>query len=209
VNSISNCRTYFELLSKTIDSLPFESVDRITATLVRAYEQERTILLFGNGGSAALASHVACDLGKGTVNGTRKRFRVIALTDNVPLITAWANDSKYEDIFAQQLANFASPGDVAFAISASGNSPNVLQALRVAKDLGSTTIGITGFSGGRMLALCDECIVVPCDNMQIIEDLHTCIAHSLFTCIRSKIDGHAASPYAAIGPRLVARTGTK
>jgi D-sedoheptulose 7-phosphate isomerase len=209
VNSISSCRTYFELLSKTIDSLPFESVDRITATLVRAYEQERTILLFGNGGSAALASHVACDLGKGTVNGTRKRFRVIALTDNVPLITAWANDSKYEDIFAQQLANFASPGDVAFAISASGNSPNVLQALRVAKDLGSTTIGITGFSGGRMLALCDECVVVPCDNMQIIEDLHTCIAHSLFTCIRSKIDGHVASPYAAMGPRLVARTGTK
>lgn len=209
MNSISSCRTYFELLSKTIDSLPFESVDRITATLVRAYEQERTILLFGNGGSAALASHVACDLGKGTVNGTRKRFRVIALTDNVPLITAWANDSKYEDIFAQQLANFASPGDVAFAISASGNSPNVLQALRVAKDLGSTTIGITGFSGGRMLALCDECVVVPCDNMQIIEDLHTCIAHSLFTCIRSKIDGHVASPYAAMGPRLVARTGTK
>ena len=209
MNSISSCRTYFELLSKTIDSLPFESVDRITATLVRAYEQERTILLFGNGGSAALASHVACDLGKGTVNGTRKRFRVIALTDNVPLITAWANDSKYEDIFAQQLANFASPGDVAFAISASGNSPNVLQALRAAKDIGSTTIGITGFSGGRMLALCDECVVVPCDNMQIIEDLHTCIAHSLFTCIRSKIDGHAASPYAAIGPRLVARTGTK
>lgn len=209
MNSISNCRTYFELLSKTIDTLPFESVDRITATLVRAYEQERTILLFGNGGSAALASHIACDLGKGTVNGTRKRFRVIALTDNVPLITAWANDSKYEDIFAQQLANFAAPGDIAFAISASGNSPNVLQALRVAKDIGSTTIGITGFSGGRMLALCDECVVVPCDNMQIIEDLHTCIAHSLFTCIRSKIDGHAASPYAAMGPRLVARTGTK
>lgn len=209
MNSISNCRTYFELLSKTIDSLPFESVDRITATLVQAYEHERTILLFGNGGSAALASHIACDLGKGTVNGTRKRFRVIALTDNVPLITAWANDSKYEDIFAQQLANFAAPGDIAFAISASGNSPNVLQALRVAKDIGSTTIGITGFSGGRMLALCDECIVVPCDNMQIIEDLHTCIAHSLFTCIRSKIDGHAASPYAAMGPRLVARTGTK
>lgn len=209
MNSISNCRTYFELLSKTIDSLPFESVDRITATLVQAYEHERTILLFGNGGSAALASHIACDLGKGTVNGTRKRFRVIALTDNVPLITAWANDSKYEDIFAQQLANFAAPGDIAFAISASGNSPNVLQALRVAKDIGSTTIGITGFSGGRMLALCDEYVVVPCDNMQIIEDLHTCIAHSLFTCIRSKIDGHAASPYAAMGPRLVARTGTK
>ena len=209
MNSISNCRTYFELLSKTIDSLPFESVDRITATLVRAYEQERTILLFGNGGSAALASHIACDLGKGTANGTRKRFRVIALTDNVPLITAWANDSKYEDIFAQQLANFASPGDIAFAISASGNSPNVLQALRVAKDIGSTTIGLTGFSGGRMLALCDECIVVPCDNMQIIEDLHTCIAHSLFTCIRSKIDGHTTLPYTAMGPTLVARTGTR
>lgn len=208
MNSIPDCRPYFEQLSKTIQSLPLKSVDRVATALARAYEQQRTVFLFGNGGSAALASHFACDLGKGTVDGSRKRFRVMALTDNVPLMTAWANDSKYEDIFAQQLANFAQPGDIAFAISASGNSPNVLHALRTAKNIGSTTIGLSGFAGGRMLGLCDHCIVVPCDNMQIIEDLHLCIAHSLFTCVLSKISS-SHFDYAAPGPRLVTRAGTK
>ena len=207
VNSISNCRSYFELLSATIQSLPFDHVERVTKILVHAYEQRRTVFVFGNGGSAALASHFACDLGKGTVNGSPKRFRVMALTDNVPLMTAWANDSKYEDIFAEQLANFAVPGDIAFAISGSGNSPNVLNALKVAKQAGATTVGLAGFEGGKMLALCNACIVVPCDNMQIIEDLHLCIAHSLFTCIRSSLN-HSAG-YATAGPQLVTRMGTR
>lgn len=132
----------------------------------------------------------------------------MALTDNVPLMTAWANDSKYEDIFAEQLANFVRPHDIAFAISGSGNSPNVLRALRIAKDIGATTIGLGGFAGGQMRALCDACIVIPCDNMQIIEDLHLCVAHSLFTCVRSKI-AHADGARTPIGPRLVQRTGTR
>lgn len=188
--------------------MPFDEVDRVATLLVRAYEHEHSIFVFGNGGSAALASHFACDLGKGTVNGSRKRFRVMALTDNVPLMTAWANDSKYEDIFAEQLANFARPGDLAFAISGSGNSPNVLNALRAANEIGSTTIGLTGFAGGKMRAMCDACIVVPCDNMQIIEDLHLCVAHSLFTCVCAKIS-HLDSSYGDFGPRLVQRTGTR
>jgi len=188
--------------------MPFEDVDRVASLLVEAYEQERSIFLFGNGGSAALASHFACDLGKGATNGSKKRFRVMALTDNVPLMTAWANDSKYEDIFAEQLANFARPGDIAFAISGSGNSLNVLHALRAAKAIGSTTVGLGGFAGGRMRAFCDLCIVIPCDNMQIIEDLHLCVAHSLFTCVRSKIS-HSELAVRAIGPRLVSRTGTQ
>ena len=205
MNPITQCRPYFDLLSQTIRSLPFDQVDGVADILVRAYQRQRTIFVFGNGGSAALASHFACDLSKGTVNGSKKRFRVMALTDNVALMTAWANDSNYEDIFCEQLANFAAPGDIAFAISASGNSPNVLKALRVAKQAGGITAGLTGFSGGRMLALCDACIVVPSDNMQIIEDLHLCIAHSLFTCVRSKIcDG-----YTAPGPRLVSRTAVR
>lgn len=207
VNSIRKCEPYFELLSKTIRDLPYEAVDRVTDILVRAYEREQTIFLFGNGGSAALASHFACDLGKGTVDGARKRFRVMALTDNVPLMTAWANDSKYEDIFAEQLSNFARPRDVVFAISGSGNSPNVLKALRVAKQVGSTTVGLTGFAGGKMLALCDACVVVPCDNMQIIEDLHLCVAHSLFTCVRAKLSQQPSQTLFG-GPRLITRTGT-
>jgi D-sedoheptulose 7-phosphate isomerase len=185
----SGCRPYFELLSRTIEALPFSEVDNVASLLVNAFETGHTIFTFGNGGSAALASHFACDLGKGIINGSSKRFRVMALTDNVPLMTAWANDSNYEDIFSEQLANFAVDGDVAFAISASGNSPNVLKALRLAKQLGLVTSGVTGFAGGQMRTLCDECIIVPCDNMQIIEDLHLCIAHSLFSCVRARIAG--------------------
>ena len=205
---MANCRPYFQLLSKSIETMPFDDVDRVADLLVLAYEEERSIFVFGNGGSAASASHLACDLAKGTVNGSKKRFRVMALTDNVPLITAWANDSKYEDIFAEQLANFIRPHDIALAISGSGNSPNVLRALQIGRNIGATTIGLTGFAGGKMRALCDLCIVVPCDNMQIIEDLHLCIAHSLFTCVRAKI-AHGQGEYTSIGPRLVQRTATR
>jgi len=208
VNSIRNSESYFAQLSKTIASLPFSAMDRLTDVLLRAYEQQRTVFIFGNGGSAALASHFACDLGKGTVNGSSRRFRVMALTDNVPLMTAWANDSNYADIFAEQLANFAGAGDVALAISASGNSANVLRALSVAKQAGSVTAGLTGFSGGRMLALCDACVVVPTDNMQIIEDVHVSVAHAIFTCIRARIEQHPPL-YTSWRPRLVTRTAAK
>jgi len=201
---ISECRPYFDLLSRTIASLPFNQVENVTSVLMRAYDRQRTVFVFGNGGSAALASHFACDLSKGTVNGSSRRFRVMALTDNVPLMTAWANDSTYEDIFAEQVANFASRGDVAFAISASGNSPNIIKALKVAKECGSITVGLMGFSGGHMRAMCDACIIVPCDNMQIIEDLQLSVAHSLFTCVRANIM-QRPTVYAA-GPRLVSRT---
>jgi D-sedoheptulose 7-phosphate isomerase len=187
VNFHSRCRPYFELLSRSIGRLPFDQVDAVVDVLLQAYHAQHTIFVFGNGGSAALASHFACDLGKGTVNGSGKRFRVMALTDNVPLLTAWANDSNYENTFSEPLANFAVAGDLAFAISASGNSPNVLKALQWAKQCGLATAGLTGFSGGKMRALCDACIVVPCDNMQIIEDLHLSITHSLFTCIRGQL----------------------
>ena len=205
VNSLNGCRPYFELLSRSIEKLPFAQVDAVADVLMRAYETDHTTFVFGNGGSAALASHLACDLGKGTVNGTNKRFRAMALTDNVPLMTAWANDSNYEDIFAEQLANFAMAGDLAFAISGSGNSANVLKALKLAKQTGLVTAGLTGFAGGHMRALCEACIIVPCDNMQIIEDLHLCICHSLFTCVRARIAETIASG-PVLRPHLVRRT---
>ncbi len=127
----------------------------------------------------------------------------MALTDNVPLMTAWANDSHYENIFSEQLANFARPQDVAFAISASGNSANVLKALNAARQSGLVTAGLTGFRGGRMLALCDACVVVPSDNMQIIEDLHLSISHALFTCVRDRITSPNSD--SLVGPRLLGR----
>lgn len=187
---------YFDNLSRVVGSLPYPTIEEVADVLMHAYETERTIFLFGNGGSAALASHFACDLGKGTASGSPKRFRVLALTDNVPLMTAWANDSKYEDIFVEQMSNFIRPQDVAFAISGSGNSANVLAALRAARNAGATTVGLTGFQGGQMKPLCDVCVVIPCDNMQIIEDLHLCVAHSIFTALRHRLEKSAEAAVA-------------
>jgi len=182
-----DANAYFDGLVEVIARMPFTTIDRIVGALMQAYESSRMIYLFGNGGSAGLASHFACDLGKGTANGSGQRFRVLALTDNVPLMTAWANDACYEDIFAEQIVNFVRPDDIALAISGSGNSPNVLKALKVARDAGAFTIGLTGFQGGKMKDLCDLCMIVPSDNMQIIEDLHLSVAHAIFTALRGKI----------------------
>ncbi|MHB8217433.1 MAG: D-sedoheptulose-7-phosphate isomerase [Candidatus Sulfotelmatobacter sp.] len=178
---------YFDNVIDVIANMPFAEVGRIVGALMQAYESNRMIYLFGNGGSAALASHFACDLGKGTASGSGKRFQVLAFTDNVPLMTAWANDARYEDIFAEQLINFVEPNDIAFAISGSGRSPNVLKALRVAHEAGAFTVGLTGFQGGDMVDLCDLCVIVPSDNMQIIEDLHLSVTHAIFTALRARI----------------------
>jgi D-sedoheptulose 7-phosphate isomerase len=180
--------SYLEELSATIQKLPLPAIDRMVRLFLEAYDRARTIFLFGNGGSAALASHMACDLGKGTAPAAGKRLRAVALTDNLALITAWANDTRYEDVFAEQLENLLHPGDVACAISATGNSPNVLAALRFARQAGAVTAGITGFRGGKMESLCDVCLVVPSDNMQIIEDLHLSISHSVFRVLRHEIE---------------------
>jgi D-sedoheptulose 7-phosphate isomerase len=186
---LQGARGYFDLHANVLRDLPFSAIELVATELVRAYREGRRMFLFGNGGSAGLASHFACDLGKGTINACRdgQRFRVVALTDNVPLITAWANDNSFEDVFAEQLRNLLTPGDIAFAISGSGNSPNVLSALRVAKASGGTTLGLTGYSGGKMKSLCDYCIVVPSDNMQVIEDFHLSVSHALFTCVCQSI----------------------
>lgn len=185
---ILGAKQYFEELQRVVTGLPHDGIDQIADALFTAYESGRIVYTFGNGGSASLASHFACDLGKGTAycNGGR-RFRVLALTDNVPTLTAWANDSTYEDVFSEQLRNFVHPQDVAFAISGSGNSKNVLNALEVAREAGATTLGISGFEGGRMKSLCDICVVVPSSNMQIIEDMHLAMAHSIFRIVYTRM----------------------
>ena len=181
--------SYFGRYAKVVSELPYAQIEQVVDLLYGAYEQHRRVFLFGNGGSAALASHFACDLGKGTATpgDTERRFRVLSLTDNVPLITAWANDSSYEQVFAEQLRNFIEPGDIAFGISGSGCSPNVLLALQAAREAQAITVGLTGFKGGKMPQYCDFCIVIPSDNMQIIEDLQLGISHAVFSVIRHRI----------------------
>lgn len=183
----SGAEAYFRAYPQLLDSLPYGAIDAVTDALWDAYQQDHALFVFGNGGSAALASHSACDFGKGTVVNGNRRFRVFSLTDNVPLLTAWANDQHYADVFAEQLRPFVRRDDVVLAISGSGNSENVLNALQVAREAGARTIGLTGFQGGKMKFLCDLCVVIPSNNMQLIEDFHLAATHSIFLNLRRRV----------------------
>jgi len=199
-----NCSSpgaYLRNISAVLERIPVSAVENVVATFFSAYLHNRAIYIFGNGGSAALASHAACDLGKGTAINGNKRLRAMSLTDNVALITAWANDSTYDDIFAAQLQPLIQPGDIAFAISGSGNSPNVLKALSVAREVGGINIGLTGFEGGRMKALCEICVIVPSDNMQQVEDAHVCVMHSIFLALRQLVKNVDNGASTEIGSR--------
>jgi D-sedoheptulose 7-phosphate isomerase len=181
-------RQYFRELSELASQVPYSSITRIVAIFLEAFAEQRTVYVFGNGGSAASASHLMCDINKGVSEaGTGIRPKVIALTDNTSLITAWANDSGYERIFSEQLKTFIRPRDVAFAISTSGDSPNVLLALETARDYGAMTVGLGGRQGGQMKSLCDVCAIVPSDNVQLVEDLHQAMIHSIFIAVRESL----------------------
>lgn len=180
-------KEYLLAVQDVLERLDHAIIDQMVEAIWRGYEAGRTLFLFGNGGSAALASHFACDIGKGTIAGGERRLKTIALTDNVALITAWANDKSYQDIFSEQLDGLAEKGDMAMAISGSGNSPNVLRGLEVARKIGLQTLVLTGFAGGRAKALGDLCLVVPSNSMQHIEDAHLCATHAIFLAIRERM----------------------
>jgi len=165
-----------------------EAVRKIAAVLLRARAEDRTVFFFGNGGSASTASHFVTDIAKvagGTeAKGPGKRFRCLCLNDNVPGVTAWANDVNYAAVFAGQLKSLAVKGDVVVAISGSGNSPNVLEAVRAARTMGLTTIGLTGMGGGQLKDLVDVALVVPSNSMQHTEDTHLVTLHVLTAYLR-------------------------
>jgi D-sedoheptulose 7-phosphate isomerase len=191
---------YFRRLARILPQLPFGTIDAMASVLLQAYDEGRTVFLFGNGGSAASASHAVCDLNKGAVSAENfHRLKVISLTDNVPLITAWANDAGYEYIFSEQLRNYLRPRDVAMAISCSGDSPNVLLALKTARALGGTTLGITGYQGGRMMSSCDICAIVPSDDVRMIEDMHHAMLHALSVTVAEHLKGRTPKFVAAAG----------
>jgi D-sedoheptulose 7-phosphate isomerase len=176
---------YLTEMQSTLSNLPIDSIERVVRLLREARSQKKRVFLFGNGGSAATASHLACDLAKGTSTNGKPRMRVVSLTDNVPLISAWANDSSYEDIFAQQLQEQVEPGDIAIGISGSGKSPNVLNAIKVARAAGAITIGLTGLDGGDLKNLVDLCIVVPDNSIDQVEDVHLMLGHIITSCLRT------------------------
>jgi D-sedoheptulose 7-phosphate isomerase len=151
--------------------------------LLEAYRAGAQVLIAGNGGSASTASHFACDLGK-TVLGANptlrsSRFRVVSLADNVALLTAWANDEGYDTVFAEQVKALGRAADVLVVISVSGNSLNILAALRAARERRMETIGLLGCDGGEAKELIDHPIIVPCDDYGHVESAHLVLAHLL------------------------------
>jgi D-sedoheptulose 7-phosphate isomerase len=180
---MNNVQDYFQAVSDVLSRLAQEPINDIIAALKQARAANRRIFIFGNGGSSANASHFVNDMIKSTVQPNQPRFKLLCLSDNVPTLTAYANDVSYDVIFAEPLAALAEPGDVAIAISGSGNSPNVLRAMDTAKEIGLTRIGLTGYAGGRLKDKCDVCVIVPSDSMQVIEDAHLVILHSIFLAL--------------------------
>ncbi len=152
-------------------------LERIQVLLEHAYRNGRRIFIMGNGGSAATASHFALDLAKNTIMPYAPRVKAISLTDHVPLITAWGNDTAYEHIFAEQLATMIEPGDVVIGISASGNSQNVINAFLLAQRSHATTIGLLGAKGGKIKDMVDAYILAPGENIEQEEDAHLILAH--------------------------------
>jgi D-sedoheptulose 7-phosphate isomerase len=170
---------YIQAQKAAHDSIPVEQVVVIIDQLRAACREGRQVFVFGNGGSAANASHFATDLGKGASDKLGKRFRVISLTDNVSWMTALGNDYCYEDIFVGQLQNYANAGDIALGISVSGNSPNCVKALDWAKKHGLQTIALVGAKRGRMAEIAEQAIVIKDTHYGRVEDAQMGICHML------------------------------
>jgi D-sedoheptulose 7-phosphate isomerase len=165
-----------------------KKAEDIALILVKARDSGRRVYVMGNGGSASTASHMASDLGKGASRKDAARFRSIALTDNIPIMLAWANDSSYEDIFVEQLRNHLEKADVVIGISGSGNSENVLRAIEYANKEGAETIGLSGFDGGKLAKLARTTYIVPNHCMQQVEDIHLIIEHLLSIILRDSAE---------------------
>lgn len=177
---------YFHAQHTLLEQTPTETLAVVLEILERARADRRHIFVFGNGGSASTASHFAADLGKNTVRSHMPRFQITCLNDNVAIFSAYANDDGYECVFSEPLISLSDPGDVAIAISASGNSPNVLSAVRAANERGLTTIGFAGMTGGKLRDLAQHCIVVPSDSYEHIEDVHLMLCHALVATLKQK-----------------------
>ena len=178
---------YLTEAQRVLAELSVEDVATVGELLLQAYLNRDLVVVLGNGGSASNASHFVCDLVKGTIVAEKRGFRAIALSDNTPLATACANDYGYANVFKAQIQNLVQQGDVVIAISGSGNSENVLRAVRLARSLGAVTVALTGCGGGKLKDLADHAVVVPSENMEHVEDTHLIISHLIKTYLRERI----------------------
>lgn len=186
---VSDIDGYLGRLKDTFDGLDREQIDDVIGTLIRTFEDGNAVFIFGNGGSAATASHFVCDFNKGVSHELDKKFNLICLNDNFPILTAIANDCGYEYVFEEQLKGKLRKGDVVFAISGSGNSKNVVRAVEYARSQGNEVISLTGYDGGKLLRLSDHPIHVNVNDMQLAEDTHMMLDH-LMSSIIARHFGH-------------------
>ena len=187
-------KAYLERVCEEIRRIDLGQIETVCDLIEKAYHAGRFVFIIGNGGSGANASHLCEDLAKCTLRDfeSQKRLRVLSLTDNSAGIMAWANDEGYDRIFVEQLKNLASPGDLLLAISGSGNSPNILKAVDWANRNDMTTVGITGFSGGKLMGLAHHNLHAPIDDMGVAESLHQVVFHYIIDDIYRRISGPVA-----------------
>jgi D-sedoheptulose 7-phosphate isomerase len=201
VSRVQFAKTYLEGLKRCMDALPLEAIAELIRLLEVAYSENRQVFVLGNGGSASTASHMASDLGKTVLPknlpDSHPRFRVMALTDSVAWMTAISNDLSYREVFAEQLKNWVNPEDLVIAISGSGNSANVLEGIKVAKQRGAKTVALLGFDGGKTLPLVDHAVLVKSNNYGFVEDLHMVVNHLITASLSQFLQRRL--PVAAVG----------
>lgn len=180
---------YLKYEIETIQALNVEAINQALNLLREAFERESTIYIFGNGGSSATASHYQNDFNKGVSEHTEKKFNFLCLNDNVATVMAVANDIGFEEVFRFQLKGHLKSGDVVIAISGSGNSKNVINAVEYAKEQGSAIIGITGYNGGKLKPLADVSLHAPVNSMQITEDIHMIFDHLMMSVFYKTMAG--------------------
>jgi D-sedoheptulose 7-phosphate isomerase len=178
---------YISTLQETMNSLSIESVAKVVDILQEARVSGRQVFIMGNGGSASTATHFVCDLAKNTRRDESPHFRVIGLTDNMAMFSAYANDEGYERVFEAQLDSLIDPGDIVIGISASGNSKNVLNAVSLARQRRAVTIGFTGFDGGHLRSLVDVYIHVDSHVIEHVEDIHLMLEHMIVKTLKENL----------------------
>ena len=189
---------YFIELEQMVQAISLQQLQHVLQLLEETYYSGHRIFIMGNGGSAATASHFALDLAKNTIMPGVPRLKAISLTDHVPLITAWSNDTAYEHIFAEQLANMIEPGDLVIGISTSGNSPNVINAIQLAKACKASTVGLLGAKGGKIKEMVDAYVLAPGQNIEQEEDAHLILAHVITRHMREVVRSQTQLPELAV-----------
>lgn len=176
---LTEIESYLSLVHDTLSKINRSEISELMQVLEDAYLKERSIFVLGNGGSAATASHFCNDFNKGISYGRTTKFKVQCLNDNVATLLALANDVGYNQVFIEQLKNFVKREDIVIGISGSGNSENVIKAIEYANSRGATTVGLLGFNGGKLKSIVKHSLLVPINNMQVVEDVHLVINHLL------------------------------